>query len=89
MKRIPSGENPKPEFGASLLRFSSESTESNESGRSPGSSDFSRPSHPLLSAGAEKDNGLLDKSFFRLLGQTYSCGDSSGITPDSLLIPGG
>lgn len=42
-----------------------------------------------LSAVAERDNGLLDKCFFRLLGQTYSCGDSSGITPDSLLIPGG
>lgn len=65
MKRIPAGENPKPEFGASLLRFSSESTESNESGRSPGSSDFCLPSHPLFSAGAEEDNGLLDKSFFR------------------------
>lgn len=26
---------------------------------------------------------------FTWTGQTYSCGDSSGITPDSLLIPGG
>jgi hypothetical protein len=38
---------------------------------------------------SERDNGLGGKSFFRLLGQTYSCGDSFGFTPNSLLIPEG
>ena len=63
MKRIPAGENPMPKSGASLLRFSSESTESNESGRSPGLSDFCRPSHPLFSAGAEWTMACLTKAF--------------------------
>ena len=55
-----------------------------DQGRSPGSFDFCRPSqfHRNQWRGLQK---LFPRCF--LGNQTYSCGDSSGIAPDSLLIP--
>lgn len=89
MKRIPAGENPKPECGQVFFAFPPKAQNlMNQAGllaRLTSVDLLIRDCYAL----AERDNGLLDKSFFRLLGQTYSCGDSSGITPNSLLIPGG
>lgn len=71
------------EKSTSLLRFSSESTESADQGRSPGSSDFCRPSLPSSGKWLSGAKVLPHVA----MGQTYSCGDSSGFAPDSLLIP--